>query len=262
MSGLLSLWPRGWSREQRSTATVAVAGVALVAFMWLVARPLALLPEPIGPAAEEFADGTRVTVQLTLAAGVAGVLIGLAAAVAKQSRVLPIRWAAELYIWAIRGTPLLVQVLFVFLAVPMIVPWVQLSDFASAAAALAVNVGAYNAEAIRAGIQAVPRGQAEAARSLGLTPLQTSAYVVFPQAFKIALPPLVNNVVALLKDSSLAYVIGVVELSNIGNRVQAATFQPVPVFVTTAAIYLVLTTVLTQISAAIEERLNVEQPQA
>ena len=69
MSGLLSLWPRGWSREQRSTATVAVAGVALVAFMWLVARPLALLPEPIGPAAEEFAEGTRVTVQLTLGGG-------------------------------------------------------------------------------------------------------------------------------------------------------------------------------------------------
>jgi polar amino acid transport system permease protein len=255
---LLSVWPRSWSREQRSTATVALAGAVLVLFMWTVATPLSALPEPIGPAAAEFADGTRTTVQLTLVAGLSGVLIGLVAAVGKLSGFGPLRWAASFYIWAIRGTPLLVQILFVFLALPLLVP-VQLSDFNSAAVALAVNVGAYNAEAIRAGIQAIPRGQSEAARSLGLTPLQTASFVVYPQAFKIALPALVNNVVALLKDSSLAYVIGVVELSNIGNRVQAATFQPVPVFITTAAIYLVLTTILTQISDAIEARLEVEQ---
>ena len=258
MNELLSLWPKSWSREQKSTATMLVAGVVLVLFMWLVARPLSMLPEPIGPAAEEFAQGTRVTVQLTLVGGIAGVALGLVAAVAKLAPFPPLRWAASFYIWVIRGTPLLVQVLFVFLALPLIVP-VQLSDFASAAVALGVNVGAYNAEAIRAGIQAVPRGQTEAARSLGLSPLQTFAYVVFPQSFRVALPPLVNNVVALLKDSSLAYVIGVVELSNVGNRVQAATFQPVPVFLTTATIYLVLTTVMTQISGAVERRLDVER---
>ena len=259
MTTLLPAWPKGWTREQKSTATMLVAGVALVLFMWLIAQPLALLPEPIGPAAEEFAQGTRVTVQLTLVGGLVGVGIGIVAAVAKLAPFAPVRWAASFYVWVVRGTPLLVQVLFVFLALPLILP-VQLSDFSSAAVALAVNVGAYNAEAIRAGIQAVPRGQSEAARSLGLSPLQTFSYVVFPQAFRIALPPLVNNLVALLKDSSLAYVIGVVELSNVGNRVQAATFQPVPVFLTTATIYLVLTTVLTQISGAIERRLDVERP--
>ena len=255
---LLMVWPRGWTREQKSSATVALAGALLVLFLWGVATPLAALPEPIGPAASEFADGTRVTVQLTLLAGLSGVLIGLFAAVAKLSRLPPLRWAASFYIWAIRGTPLVVQILFVFLALPEIVP-LQLSDFNSAAVALAVNVGAYNAEAIRAGIQAIPRGQAEAARSLGLTPTQTAVHVVYPQAFKIALPALVNNVVALLKDSSLAYVIGVVELTNIGGRIQAATFRAVPVFMTTAAIYLVLTTILTQVSDAIEARLEVEQ---
>lgn len=258
MSAVLALWPSGWTRQQRSTATIVASSVALVLVMWLIARPLALLPEPIGPAAEQFAHGTRVTVWLTLASGAAGVVIGILAAVAKLAPFAPLRWAAELYIWVVRGTPLLVQLLFVFLALPMIVP-IQLSDFASAAVALAVNVGAYNAEAIRAGILAVPKGQTEAARSLGLSPLQTFRDVVFPQAFKISLPPLVNNVVALLKDSSLAYVIGVVELSNIGNRVQAATFQPVPVFVATASIYLLLTTVLTRISGAVEARLDIEQ---
>jgi polar amino acid transport system permease protein len=259
VNGLLALWPRAWSRERRSTATILAASVVLVLFMWLLARPLASAPEPIGPAAEQFAEGTRVTVELTLVSGLLGILFGLMAAVAKISGIAPLRWAAEFYIWSIRGTPLLVQIFFAYFALPELVPGLQLSDFNSAAAALAINVGAYNAEAIRAGIQAIPKGQTEAARSLGLSPLQTFTWVVAPQGFKIALPPLVNNVVALLKDSSLAYVIGVVELSNIGNRVQAATFQPVPVFIATASIYLILTTVLTQISGAIELRMDVEQ---
>jgi polar amino acid transport system permease protein len=256
--GIPSVWPASWGREGRSTATIVAASAALVLVMWLIATPLGWMPDPIGPAAQEFAVGTRTTVGLTIVSGVLGVVIGLLAAVAKLAPFAPLRWAADFYVWAIRGTPLLVQVLFVFLALPLVVPWLQLSDFNSAVVALAVNVGAYNAEAIRAGILAVPRGQTEAARALGLTPAQTFLDVVFPQSFKIALPPLVNNVVALLKDSSLAYVIGVVELSNVGNRIQAATFQPVPVFIATASIYLVLTTVLTRISGAIEQRLDVE----
>ncbi len=259
MTSVPALWPSSWTRQQRSTATIVAASVALVLVMWLIATPLSWMPEPIGSAAREFAVGTRVTVWLTLVSGLVGIGIGLLVAVAKLAPFPPLRWAASFYIWAVRGTPLLVQVLFVFLALPMIVPGLRLTDFNSAALALAVNTGAYNAEAIRAGILAVPKGQTEAARSLGLSPLQTFRDVVFPQSFKIALPPLVNNLVALLKDSSLAYVIGVVELSNIGNRVHAATFRPVPVFIATAGIYLVLTTVLTQISGAVEARLDVEQ---
>jgi len=139
-----------------------------------------------------------------------------------------------------------------------LVPVLQMSDFTSACVALAFNVGAYNAEAIRAGLLAVPKGQIEAARSLGLSRWYTFIDVTFPQAFKISLPPLVNNIVALLKDSSLAYAIGVVELTNIGNRIQAATFQPVPILLTTATLYLILTTVLTQISNAVEMRFDIE----
>jgi len=258
VTGLLALWPRRWPRERRSSATIALAAVVLLAIMWAMGRVLAFAPEPIGGAAEQFAEGSLVTLALTLVAGLLGVLFGLLAALCKMSRFPPLRWWADLYIWVVRGTPLLVQIFFVFFALPELVPGLQLSDFNSAAAALAVNVGAYNAEAIRAGIQAVPKGQDEAARSLGLSPLQTFVSVVAPQGFKIALPPLVNNVVALLKDTSLAYGIGVVELSNVGNRLQAATFLPVPILVTTALIYLVLTTVLTQISGAIEHRLDVE----
>jgi polar amino acid transport system permease protein len=251
-------WPARWSRQQRSTATMVAASAVLMLFLWLMAIPMAYAPEPIGSNAQAFAEGTRVTVQLTLIAGLAGIVIGVVAALGRTSRMAPLRWLASFYIWVIRGTPLLVQILFVFLALPLLVPFLKLSDFASACVALAFNVGAYNAEAIRSGLLAVPKGQIEAARSLGLTRWYTFFDVTFPQAFKISLPPLVNNTVALLKDSSLAYAIGVVELTNIGNRVQAVTFQPIPTLVTTAIIYLILTTVLTQIAAAVERRYDVE----
>ena len=123
---------------------------------------------------------------------------------------------------------------------------------------LGLNVGAYNAEAVRAGLLAVPRGQTEAARALGLGRMHVFMDVVFPQAFKISLPPLVSNFVALLKDSSLAYAIGVVELTNVGNRIQSATFQPIATLSTVAVTYLLLTTLVTQISNAIEYRFDVE----
>jgi len=255
----ISLLPAEWSREKRSAVTIAIAVTGLFAFLWLMAIPLSWMPEPIGSNAEQFAEGAETTIALTVVSGIIGIVLGILAALAKLSKFLPLRWAANFYIWVIRGTPLLVQVLFVFLALPAMAPGLQLSDFNSAVVALAFNAGAYNAEAIRAGILAVHKGQTEAARSLGLTPFMTFRDVVFPQAFRISLPPLVNNFVSLLKDSSLAYVIGVVELSNIGNRIQSATFQPIPVFITTASIYLILTTVLTQISGAVERQLDVER---
>jgi polar amino acid transport system permease protein len=241
--------------------SIAISVAGLFAFLWLMAIPLSWMPEPIGSNAGQFAEGAKTTVALTVVSGIIGIIFGVLAALAKLSKFAPLRLAADFYVWVIRGTPLLVQVLFVFLALPALVPGLQLSDFNSAVVALAFNAGAYNAEAIRAGILAVHKGQTEAARSLGLTPFMTFRDVIFPQAFRISLPPLVNNIVSLLKDSSLAYVIGVVELSNIGNRIQSATFQPIPVFITTASIYLILTTVLTQISGAVERQLDVERHQ-
>lgn len=155
--------------------------------------------------------------------------------------------------------PLLLQSAFAALGLTGLAQGFELSDFNSAVIALAFNAGAYNAEAIRAGIQAIHKGQNEAARSLGLSSFQTFRDVIFPQSFRIALPSLANNFVALLKDSSLAYVIGLAELSNIGNRIQSQSFQPIPVFITVACLYLILTTFLTQISGAIERQLDLEQ---
>lgn len=258
MMFILSRWPAGWSRQGRCTLAIVLGVVLLLLLMCFVDIPLAKMPEPIAENAGLFAEGSRITVYLTLVSGLAGLVLGILGALGRLSHLPPLRWFASFYIWVIRGTPLLVQVLFVFLALPEMLPWLKLDDFTSACVALAFNAGAYNAESIRAGLLAVPRGQNEAARSLGLSNWHVFWDVIFPQAFKIALPPLVNNFIALLKDSSLAYAIGVVELTNVANRIQSATFQPVPPLVTAAVIYLLLTTVLTQISTAVEHRMDVE----
>ena len=258
MALLKSPWPAHWGRKQRSNATMAVAVVAMILVLWLLARLVALAPEPIGSNAQAFADGARMTVELTIVSGLAGVLLGILAALGKLSRIPPLRWIAALYVWVIRGTPLLIQVFFAYFALPQLIPFVKMEEFGWGCVALALNVGAYNAEAIRAGLLAVPKGQLEAARSLGMNRWFTFIDVTVPQAFKISLPALVNNIVALLKDSSLASVIGLVELTNTADLLRAKTYLPIPSLVTSAAIYLLLTTVMTHFSGAVERRFDIE----
>lgn len=260
-------WPAHWSRERRSQASIVVASIALVFALWVAATLIAFAPEPIGNNAQLFADGTVMTIKLTLVSGLTGLVLGLLAALGKASRVLPLRWLCSFYIWIFRGTPLLVQIFFVYFALPVIAknsgsPMIEealrMTEFTAAVLALSLNVGAYNAEAFRAGLQAVPKGQFEASRSLGLGRWHTLVDITFPQAFKVALPPLVSNVVALLKDTSLAYNIGVLELVNAGQRVQSRTFDPVPILITTALLYLIMTTLLTKITNGVERYYDYE----
>ena len=248
-----------WTKQHPGW-TMFGAMIGLLVFLWGLAIPLAAAPEPIGPAAEQFAEGARITVWLTLIAGTAGVALGVLAGIGKLSNFPPLRWLCSFYVWLIRGTPLLLQIMFVWLVVPTIMPeGIELSDFACAAIALSLNVGAYNTECVRAGILAVPHGQVEAAHALGLSPMRTFIDIVLPQSLRVALPALANNLASLVKDSSLAYAISVVELTMSGYRVQAESYQPIPVFMTTAVIYLILTTAFTTLTAALEARLAVGQ---
>jgi len=203
--------------------------------------------------------GAEVTIKLTVISSITGLILGLIAGISRLSKNPLFRWPSQFYVWVIRGTPLLVQILFAYNALPFLlnpiwkfleplgVPSIQdvLTPYWAAFIALSVNVGAYNAEVIRAGIQAIAKGQWEAAMSLGMSPFQVMRYIIVPQAIKIVVPPLVNNVIALLKDSSLASVITLLELVHHGQRMISITFRPVEVYIAVAAIYLILTTVLT-----------------
>ncbi|TDE86653.1 MULTISPECIES: amino acid ABC transporter permease [Deinococcus] len=237
------------------------ATAAFYLLFLLITLVLRQIPEPIGPRADLFVQGAQMTLQLTLVSGLIGLLVGIVAGIMRTSSLWIARAPAGLFIWFIRGTPLLVQILFVYNALPPLLAAiglkVELNEFWSAVIALALNVGAYNAEVIRAGILAVPRGQVEAARSLGLSGVQTMRTVVLPQALRIVVPPLVNNLVALLKDSSLASTISLLELTLAGSRVSSETFQPVPVLTTIAAVYLALTTVMTLFTDQLEKRVKI-----
>ncbi|WP_102126621.1 amino acid ABC transporter permease [Deinococcus planocerae] len=237
----------------------AVAAFLLLFFV--ITQVLRAVPDPIGPRADLFVEGARMTLQLTVVSGLIGLIIGVVAGIQRTSALWLRRAPAGLFIWLIRGTPLLVQILFVYNALPPILQAVglniRLDEFWSAVIALALNVGAYNAEVIRAGILAIPRGQSEAARSLGLSGGQTMSTVVLPQALRIVVPPLVNNLVALLKDSSLASSIALLELTLAGSRVSSETFQPIPVLTTIAAVYLALTTVMTLFTDQLERRVKI-----
>ena len=217
---------------------------------------LQLAPDPIGPRAALFIEGAHTTLYLTLIAGVSGLAVGGVVGLAKLSPNRFIRAPADFFIWILRGTPLLVQILFAYYALPALIPSLKFGEFTAAAVALSLNVGAYNAEVIRAGIQAVPRGQTEAALSLGLSKFHSMFFIIFPQALRIIVPPLVNNLVALLKDSSLASAIGLLDLTLVGNQVSSETFLPVPVLTTVALVYLALTTAVTTFTRYLEKFLK------
>jgi len=216
---------------------------------------------PIRQNADLFVQAAQTTLYLTVASGLIGLVVGVVAGLARMSSFPPFRWISGIYVWLIRGTPLILQIVFAYNALPTIfqalhIP-IQLDDFWSAVLALSLNVGAYNTEVIRSGIQAVPRGQVEAAKSLGLSNFQTTQTIVLPQAIKIVIPPLVNNLVGLLKDTSLANAIGILELYTEGLRVASATFQFTPVYIVVGAVYLSLTTVITFFTGVLEKRVQV-----
>uniref|UniRef100_A0A7C2C2Y2 Amino acid ABC transporter permease n=1 Tax=Thermus islandicus TaxID=540988 RepID=A0A7C2C2Y2_9DEIN len=258
---------RFWLRLLLFVALLTLAYLAFFALLGAALRGYFLLtgfgPERAASAGEAMALGAEITLKLTLISGLAGLGLGIFAGMFRLSARAWVRLPAAFYIWIIRGTPLLVQILFAYNALPLLLKplWPEaqqaLTPYWAAFIALAVNVGAYNAEVVRAGIQAIPRGQWEAAWSLGLSPGDTLRFVVLPQALRIVVPPLVNNVVALLKDSSLASAIALTELALSGQRIISATFRPVEVYLAVAAIYLLLTTALTLFTNRLEERLRV-----
>ncbi len=203
----------------------------------------------------------RWTVALSAAAFAGGGLIGLAAALMRVSRRRPLRWCAVAYIRVFQGTPLLLQLFLVFFGGDLL--GIGLGAYASAILGLSLNAGAFLGEIWRGAIEAVPAGQVEAARALGLRYGARMLRVVAPQALRVATAPTVGFLVNLVKSTSLAAVIGFVELTRAGQLLNNATFRPFAIFGTVALIYFLLCWPLTLASRRLEVRLaRAYQPMA
>ena len=197
--------------------------------------------------------GAGVTIQITLLSVIVGVIIGLFVGIARISSFKFIRLAAAVYVDFFRGTPLLIQIFLIYFAIPVITGQ-RMDPFVAAITACGINSGAYVAEIFRAGIQSIDAGQMEAGRSLGMTWTQTMRYIIVPQAFKRVIPPLGNEFIALLKDSSLVSVIGFEELTRRGQLIIARTYGSLEIWLSVAIIYLVMTLTISRFVAYLEKK--------
>jgi polar amino acid transport system permease protein len=192
-----------------------------------------------------------MTIQLTVVSICLGMGLGLIVALGRISKNRLINGPATLYVEVIRGTPLLVQVFMIYFGLGY---WINVPDYLAGVIALSINSAAYNAEIFRAGIQSIGRGQMEAARSLGLSYGQAMRHVILPQAFRVVLPPLGNEFIALLKDSSLVSIIGIADLMRVGREIYGRTLRPFEIFSMVAFLYLTLTVPLTMLVRFAERR--------
>jgi cystine transport system permease protein len=198
--------------------------------------------------------GIVFTVPLTLLSFGLGLGVGFVAALTRLFAPAPFSALVKFYVWVIRGTPLLVQLFLIFYGLPSV--GIVLDAFPAALIGFTLNVGAYTSEIIRAVIVAVPKGQWEAAFSIGMTWPQAMRRTILPQASRIAVPPLSNSFISLIKDTSLAAAVTVPELFQAGQRIVATSYEPLIIYIEVALIYLVLSSVLSSLQVRLERRLS------
>jgi len=195
--------------------------------------------------------GLWVTIWISFVSGFIGLIIGLITGLCRISKNPAVNGLAVLYIELIRGTPLLVQIFIFYFFIGTVL---DLDRTVAGIGALALFVGAYTAEIIRAGIQSIPKGQTEAARSLGMSAADNMIHIVLPQAFKRVLPPLAGQFISLIKDSSLVSVIAITDLTKSGREIITSSFATFEIWFTVALLYLLVTSVLSQLLFWLERR--------
>lgn len=221
---------------------LAILAVLVIAF-----------PDPYMKILSFVPDGLLVTFGVTVSAIFFALIIGLIAGLGRISQITPINRIATVYVEIIRGIPLLVQLFYIYYALGN---WVKLSGPAAAILAMSICYGAYMAEIFRAGIQAIPKGQMEAALALGLNRGQAMQKVILPQTIKVILPPIGNEFIALLKDSSLVSILAVSDLLRRGREYASTSFRYFESYTVVALIYLVMTLFFSRLVAIMEERLR------
>ncbi len=209
-------------------------------------------------------EGAQRTLIVAVLAQALGVALGVISALMRMSKNPLISGPANFYVWFFRGTPLLLQLLFWYNGVPQLLggnPDVAdfLTSFRVAVFGLAINEGAYMTEIVRAGIESVEKGQTDAAKSLGMTYAMTMRRIILPQAFRVIMPPTGNEFIAMLKNSSLAMVIGLVELLNAARFAYSSNYKIMELLVVASIWYLVMTSVFSLVQAELESRLAAGQ---
>lgn len=202
-------------------------------------------------------QGAGLTVVISAVSMALAVALGLLAAMISQMPQAVARGGVRVYVELFRNTPLLIQLFILYFGLPQV--GVSLSPLACGLLALTLYTAAYNVEIFRAGLEAVPKGQHEAAQATGLSPLQEARYVIVPQALRISLPALGNNLISLVKNSSLVSVIGMVELTFMANDISFETFRSFEAYGLAAVLYVILVLGLTRILNLMEARLSVRR---
>ena len=198
--------------------------------------------------------GLTRTIPLTAIAFTFALVIAIAAAVAQYARVPVLTQLCRFYIWIFRGTPLLVQLFVVFYGLPDL--GIRMDPFPAAVLVFSLNEGAYCAETVRAALEAVPPGQLEAGYCAGMSYMQTMGRIILPQAMRTAFPPLSNSLIAMVKDTSLASNITVVEMFRATEQINARVYEPLALYIEVGLIYLLFSTVLTWLQRAGEKKLG------
>lgn len=198
-------------------------------------------------------NGTLITIQIFCLTLILALPLGLIISLCVISKFKPLRFIAKTYIWIFRGTPLMLQLFFFYFFLPYI--GITLTDFGSAIVAFVLNYAAYFAEIYRSGIQSIEKGQYEAAKTLGFTPWQTMQHVIIPQTIKRIIPPISNETITLIKDTSLVYVLSISELMKAARSAANRDTVATPFFIA-ALIYLLLTFILTFISNKLEKKFS------
>jgi cystine transport system permease protein len=198
--------------------------------------------------------GIKYTIPLAVVSFILGSIVAMATALSRISKYKLLVLISSFYVWIIRGTPLLVQLFIVFYGLPMV--GITIGPLTAAIIAFTLNVGAYNSEVIRAAILSIPKGQWEAASSIGMSRKDSLIRIILPQAARVSVPPLSNSFISLIKDTSLAASITFAEMFQISQRITAATYEPLVLYCEVAFIYLLFCTILSTLQKKIEKKLE------
>lgn len=198
--------------------------------------------------------GLTVTIPLTTIAFTFAMIIAVTAAMVQYAKLPVLTQLCRFYIWVFRGTPLLVQLFVVFYGLPDL--GIRMESFPAAVLVFSLNEGAYCAETVRAALEAVPEGQMEAGYCAGMNYMQTMRRIILPQAMRTAFPPLSNSLIAMVKDTSLAANITVVEMFRATEQINARVYEPLALYIEVGLVYLLFSTVLTWLQSVGEKRLG------